>query len=95
MQSLGTKNNVEDKYDNTSLIDSRHDAEEIYIYIFIYIYRSIRESLQDLEVVHSRRKKFFHESLQDLEIIHSRRKKLFQSNYFKLLAIADVVNKFI
>ena len=27
----------EDKYDNTLLIDSRHDAEEIYVYIYIQI----------------------------------------------------------
>ena len=66
----------------TLLIDSRHYCEEIYIYI--YIYRSIRESLQDLEVVHSRHKKFFHESLQDLEVVHNRGKKFLLSNYFKL-----------
>ena len=49
---------IEDKYDNTLWIDCQQDAEEIYIYIF----RSTRERLQDLKVIHSRRKNFFHES---------------------------------
>ena len=46
---------------------------------YTYIYRSMRESLQDLEVVHSRHQKFFQSNY---------------FNQAKL-AIADAVNKFI
>ena len=66
MQMLGTKNNVEltSRHSHSILkinttihcwLTVHNDTEEIYIYICIYL--SIRESLQDLKVVHSRHKK--------------------------------------
>ena len=101
MQTLGAKNNVELVSQrsqsilriNTTIL-CRLTVDKM-LKKYIYIFRSTRERLQDLKVIHSRRKTFFHESLHDLRRFTVEAKSSFLLTISAKQLIVHVVNKFI